>query len=145
MWWPRRCGPRSRPVPASSPTEVSTPVNSGTAPVSHQIAVRYFEMWNTGDYSIPTEILSPAWVDHAYPEVTGPHAVQLAVGQIRAAQPDLRFHIDAILGDGDLVTVAGTASRGPHPSPAAPGLIWLIRLKDGLMAEMWTYRNTASS
>jgi SnoaL-like domain len=82
--------------------------------------------------------------DHAHLEVTGPRAVQLAVEQTRAAQPDLRFHIDAILGDGDLVAVAGTASRGSHPSPAAPGLIWLIRLKDGLMAEMWTYRNTAS-
>lgn len=120
-------------------------MNSGTAPVSHQIAARYFEMWNTGDPSIAAQILHPAWVDHAHPEVTGPHAVQLAVEQTRAARPDLRFHIDAILGDGDLVAVAGTASRGSRRSPAAPGLIWLIRLEDGQLAEMWTYRNTAGS
>jgi hypothetical protein len=40
------------------------------APLSHQIVARYFEMWNTGDPSIAVEILSPAWVDHAHPEIT---------------------------------------------------------------------------
>jgi hypothetical protein len=30
---------------------------------SQEIAARYFEMWNTGDVSIATEILSPEWVD----------------------------------------------------------------------------------
>jgi SnoaL-like domain len=98
-------------------------LNSDAAPVSQQIAARYFEMWNTGDSSIATQILSPGWVDHAHAEVTGPHAVQLAVEQIRAAQPGLRFHIEAILGDGDLVAVVGTAGRGPHPNLAATRLI----------------------
>ena len=51
--------------------------------------------------------------------------------------------IGAILGDGDLVAVVGTASRGPRPSPAATRLIWLIRLEGGQMAEMWTYRDTS--
>ena len=118
-------------------------MNSDTTPVSRQVAARYFEMWNTGDSSTALQILSPGWVDHAHPEVAGPHAVQLAVEQTRAAQPDLRFRIEAILGDGDLVAVAGTASRGPQPGPAATRLIWLIRLEDGQMAEMWTYRDTS--
>lgn len=118
-------------------------MDSDTNPVSQQVAARYFEMWNTGDSSIAPQILSPGWVDHAHPEVAGPHAVQLAVEQIRAAQPDLRFHIEAILGDGDLVAVAGTAGRGPRPSPASTRLIWLIRLEDGQLAEMWTYRDTS--
>jgi predicted SnoaL-like aldol condensation-catalyzing enzyme len=126
-------------------TEMSIPVNSGAVPVSREIVARYFEMWNTGDSSIAAEILSPGWVDHAHPEVAGPHAVQLAVERIRAAQPGLRFRIDAILGDGDLVAVAGSASRGSHASSPTSDLIWLIRLEDGRMAEMWTYRNTASS
>ncbi len=39
---------------------------------AQHIAARYFEMWNTGDSSIATEILSPDWMDHAHPEVTGP-------------------------------------------------------------------------
>jgi hypothetical protein len=103
-------------------------VTSDTAPISQQIAARYFEMWNTGDSAIAAEILSPGWVDHAHPEVTGPRDVKPAVEQTREAQPDLRFHIEAILGDGDLVAVVGTASRGPHPSPAATRLIWLVRV-----------------
>ena len=118
-------------------------MNSDIIPVSRQIAARYFEMWNTGDSSIAAEILSPGWLDHAHPEVTGPQAVQLAVERIRAAQPDLRFHIEAILGDADLVTVVGTTSREPHPSLAATRLIWLFRLKNGQLAEMWTYHDTS--
>jgi hypothetical protein len=100
------------------------------------IAARYFEMWNTGDSSIAAEILSPGWVDHAHPEVTGPDAVRLAVERTRAAQPDLRFHIEAVMGDGDLAAVVGTAGRGR--------LIWLFRLEDGRLAEMWTYRDTGA-
>ena len=107
-------------------------------------AARYFEMWNTGDSSIAAEILSPGWVDHAHPEVTGPDAVRLAVERTRAAQPDLRFHIEAVLGDGDLVAVVGSPGRGAQPGPAASRLIWLIRLEDGRLAEMWTYRDTGT-
>jgi hypothetical protein len=113
------------------------------APSPRQIAARYFEMWNTGDSSIAGEILSPGWVDHAHPEVTGPQSVQQAVERTRAAQPDLRFQMDAILGDGDLVAVVGAASRGPQANQAATRLVWLIRFKDDLMAEMWTYRDTS--
>lgn len=118
------------------------PVSNDTVPVSQQVAARYFEMWNTGDSSVAPQILSPGWVDHAHPEVAGPRAVQLAVKQTREAQPDLRFRVEAILGDGDLVAVVGAVSRGPQPSPAATRLIWLIRLEDGQMAEMRTYRDS---
>jgi ketosteroid isomerase-like protein len=119
-------------------------LTSDNAPLSHQIVARYFEMWNTGDPSIGMEILSPAWMDHAHPEVTGRHGVQRAVEQIRAAQPDLRFHVETMLGDGDLVAVVGSVGRNSRSSPAASRLIWLIRLEDGQLAEMWTYRDTSS-
>ena len=118
-------------------------MDSDAAQSPQQIAARYFEMWNTGNASIASEIISPDWVDHAHPEVTGPHGVRQAVEQIRSAQPDLRFQIEAILGDGDLVAVAGTAGRGPRPDPGATRLVWLIRMKDGQMTEMRTYRDTS--
>ena len=109
-----------------------------------QIAAHYFEMWNTGDSSIADEILCSDWLDHAHPEVTGPDDVRQSVEKTRLAQPDLRFQIDAILGDGgDLVAVAGAAVRG-QSDPAATRLLWLIRLKDGQMAEMWTYRGAGN-
>ncbi len=114
----------------------------GTLPSRHVVA-RYFQMWNTGDTSIAVEVLSPDWVDHAYPEVTAPKGVQRAVEQIRAAQPGLCLQIDAILGDGDLVAVVG-AVRQTSPSALEPAtasrLVWLVRLQDGRMAEMWTYQ-----
>ncbi|WP_182877235.1 ester cyclase [Microbispora sp. H10670] len=103
------------------------------------LVTRYFEMWNTGDASAADEILSPAWVDHAHPEVAGPDGVRQAVGRIRQARPDLRFTIDAVLGDGDLVAVAGTAGQ----EAASTRLVWLVRVQDGLLAEMWTYRDTS--
>jgi ketosteroid isomerase-like protein len=113
----------------------------GTADLE-QIAARYFDMWNTANSSMAGEVLSPERADHAHPEVTGPRSVQQAVERTRSAQPDLRFQIEAILGDGDPVAVAGTASRGPQPDPAASRLIWLIRMKDGQMTEMRSYRDT---
>lgn len=105
-----------------------------------RLATRYFEMWNTGDASAAEEILSPDWADHAHPEVTGPQGVREAVERIRGAQPDLRFRIDAVLGEGDLVAVVGNAGRG-QDADGTP-LVWLIRVRDGLLAEMWTYRDT---
>ncbi|GII59448.1 hypothetical protein Pth03_78370 [Planotetraspora thailandica] len=114
--------------------------NDGALP-PQQIAARYFEMWNTGDVSIAVQILHANWIDHAHPEVSGPHGVQQAIEQIRAAQPDLRFQIDAILGDDDLIAVAGAVSQTAQHSPTR--LVWLIGMKDGQMAEMWTYRDTS--
>jgi len=101
-------------------------------------------MWNAGDSSIAAEILSPEWVDHAHPEVAGPQSVQQAVEHLRAAQSGLRFHVQSILGDGDLVAVVGSVSRGEQAAGEASRLIWLIRVADGRMAEMWTYRDTNS-
>jgi hypothetical protein len=85
------------------------------------------------------------WVDHAHPEVTGPAGVKQAVQTIRAARPDLHFTIHSILGEDDLIAVVGSVGQ-PQPSTDSPGrLIWLIRLVDGLMAEMWTYQQNQPS
>jgi len=105
-----------------------------------RLATRYFEMWNSGDASAAERILSPSWVDHAHPEVAGPQGVREAIERIRGAQPDLRFRIDAILGEGDLVAVVGNAGRGQDADGAS--LVWLIRVQDGLLAEMWTYHGS---
>jgi len=108
----------------------------------HAVVARYFEMWNTGDSSIAAQILCPDWADHAHPEVSGPDSVRQAVGRLRAAQPDLRFAITAILGGGDLVAAVGEVGRGP--GTAASRLVWLIRLEGDRMAEMWTYHAAPS-
>jgi hypothetical protein len=119
-----------------------TPMTNGPAGAS---ITRYFDMWNTGDTAIADRILHPDWVDHAHPEVTGPAAVKQAVRTIRAARPGLRFTVHTVLGDDDLVAVIGSVGQA-QPSSGSPGhLIWLIRLVDGLMAEMWTYQQNPPS
>jgi hypothetical protein len=110
-----------------------------TAP---DVVARYFEMWNTGNSSIALEILSPDWTDHAHPEVTGPEGVRQAVGKIRAAQPGLQFRIEDILTGGDLIAAIGRVSTSPDDSRPGTRLIWLIRMDQDRMAEMWTYRDT---
>jgi predicted ester cyclase len=112
-----------------------TPSPLGKSP--HAIS----RLWNTGDISIASQILHPDWIDHAHPEVTGPHGVRQAVERIRAAQPDLRFQIDTILGDGDLIAVIGSVSQSAqHPTTR---MVCLIGMKDGRMAVMRTYRDTS--
>lgn len=107
---------------------------------SRHIASRYFHMWNTGDTSIAPEVLGADWADHAHPEISGPADVQRAVEQTRAARPGLRFEIETILGDGDLISVVGGVGHESRPGEMDSRLIWLIRLVDGRMTEMWTYR-----
>ena len=98
--------------------------------------LRYFEMWNSGDSTIAGEMRHSEWRDHAHPEVEGPSDVRRAIEGVRAAQPDLRFAISAVLSEGNCWQRVSRESG----SATASRLIWLIRLRDGLPAEMWTYR-----
>ena len=77
------------------------------------------------------------------PRWPGPDSVRQAVGRLRAAQPDLRFTITAILGGDDLVAAVGEVGRGP--GTANSRLVWLIRLDGNRMAEMWTYHAAQSA
>ena len=118
-----------------------------------QLAARYFAMWNTGETHGIGDLLHPSWRDHAHPEVTGPDAVARSIATIRAARPDLRFHVDTVLTAtddldtaqerppaGSVVAVVGRADLGPPTEPSH--LMWLFRVEDGRLAEMWTYHRT---
>ncbi|AQZ66202.1 hypothetical protein BKM31_36325 [[Actinomadura] parvosata subsp. kistnae] len=118
-------------------------MNEAVTTASKQVVERYFDMWNTGDVSAAPDILSQDWIDHAHPEVVGPAGVQRAIEQIRAAQPDLHFHIERILADADRIAAIGSVRQGRDLNAPGTDLIWLVRVADGRMAEMWTYRSTA--
>jgi predicted SnoaL-like aldol condensation-catalyzing enzyme len=109
---------------------------------TQQLVMRYFDMWNGGNPTVAHDILHQEWIDHAHPEVSGPADVQRAVERIRTAQPNLRFVIHTLLGDGDLVAAVGEVVAPSGPATTASRLIWLVRIQDGRMAEMWTYRHS---
>jgi SnoaL-like protein len=102
------------------------------------VVLRYFDMWNSGDTAGVHDIVAPGWIDHAHPDIAGPDGVAASVAAIKAVTPTLHFHLDHVLDDADMVAAAGSA----HGSPAR--LMWLIRIENGLMAEMWTYRSIGS-
>ena len=91
------------------------------------------EMWNTGDVLLADEVLAPAWVDHAHPEVQSPEDVKQAVLKIRAAFPDFHITIESMVSEGDLVALHGTVH-----TEIVRRVMWFVRLDDGKMQEMWT-------
>ena|SRR6266568_3826832 len=94
---------------------------------------RYIEMWNTGNVELAAEVLSPTWVDHAHPEMTGIESVKQAVQKFRVTFPDFHIAIENILGEGDMVALRGIVQRN-----GTSGVMWFVRLANGKMQEMWT-------
>jgi hypothetical protein len=83
-------------------TELTPAVTPGDGPGENDavesLIERYFAMWNSGDTSAASDVLSPAWTDYNHPEVTTPEQVAESVTRIRAARPALRFELDSITG-----------------------------------------------
>ena len=101
-----------------------------------ELVLRYFEMWSTGRAELAEEILAADWADHVNPKVDGAAGVRAVVETIATRRPGVRFDIDTMLRDGDLVAAAGVASSDRDP-PARH--LWLFRAVDGRLAEMWTF------
>jgi hypothetical protein len=70
-----------------------------------QIVRRYVELWNTGNTALADDILSPTYVDHAHPEVSGPESVKQALQQTRTAFPGFASSIDSLIGERDMVAL----------------------------------------
>ena len=92
-------------------------------------------MWNDGDLSSVDEILGSEWIDHAHPERKSPKDVQEAVALARAERPDTRVLVDAILGEGELITVNGRIEADGR----IESRVWMVRVSDNQLQEMWTY------
>jgi hypothetical protein len=114
-------------------------LDSGTYS-DHDLARQYFAMWNTGDTTAVSQILSANWNDHSHPEVSGPADVAAAVAKTRVARPELRFEIEAILAENERVCVIGGVGAPDAPGQIASRLIWLFQVSDGRLTDLWTYR-----
>jgi hypothetical protein len=108
-------------------------VREGTSP--RTLVAQYFRMWNSGDTSVLAELISPAWVDHAHPNLGCPAEIGKAIRRLRKREPGLRVYIDAMLGDGNVITVNGRVLAGGEFT----SWVWLVRVENEQLAEMWTY------
>ncbi len=102
------------------------------------IVRRYIEMWNTGNGALVDTLLAPTYLDHAHPEIAGSDSVKQSLQRVRTAFPDFHIAIDAIIGEGELVALRGTIRMTQQGNPSISHVIWLVRISDGKMAELWT-------
>jgi predicted SnoaL-like aldol condensation-catalyzing enzyme len=105
---------------------------------STQLVAGYFEMWNSSDVAAASGLIADVWLDHAHPDLRGPEAVAATVVAIRKARPALRFTIEALVSDDPTTVVAiGTAHTDDATSEH---LVWIFRVEDGKLSQVWTYR-----
>jgi len=116
-----------------------------------EVARRWFEeMWNQGRAELISELLAPdaPTYDIGAPgEVRrGPEGFRPVYEKLRGAFPDIRFTIEEIIGERDLVALRWTARathRGPHlgfaPTDAAVtvGGMGFARVRNGQVVEAW--------
>jgi steroid delta-isomerase-like uncharacterized protein len=114
----------------------------------------YEEVWSRGNVGFAEEVFADDYVRHdlratkAAPDAAGQ---ALIAEQFRRAFPDLEWHIDLVLGEGDLVAARWTAS-GTHTgdwgdvSPTGKRATFsgvnIFRFgADGKVVEIWNHRD----
>src|SRR5262245_46652781 len=95
------------------------------------IVRRYIELWNTGNAMLVDDLLGPAYVDHAHPEVTGPESVKQALQQIRTTFPDFHITITTMISERDIVALRGTIRRTHQGQTVISHVMWFVRITDG--------------
>jgi steroid delta-isomerase-like uncharacterized protein len=119
-----------------------------------QVVTRFYdELWNRGNLDAADELVAPDYVRHDLrPGETPPGpAGQKAVAEgFRAAFPDVRLEVEALVSEGDLVaarwTIVGTHT-GPWGDVAPTGTnvkfsgVNFFRITEGKIAEMWNVRD----
>ena len=99
-----------------------------------------------GKLEVVDELVGAEYVNHDFPDVTGPQGFKHMVGMFRGAFPDLEFTVEDVIGEGDRLASRG-AWRGTHKGdfmglPATGKqvtvpFIDLWRVSDGKFVENW--------
>jgi steroid delta-isomerase-like uncharacterized protein len=114
---------------------------------------RWVTAWNEQDLDAAEGLLAPGYVRHDAnaPDVVGPAAERQFIAGALAAFPDLRFDVEQLVAEGDLVlgryTARGT-QRGDFAGVAAThrAVVFVAtesyRLEGGRIAEQWVVMDT---
>jgi steroid delta-isomerase-like uncharacterized protein len=119
------------------------------------VARRGFDAFNTGDLSLVDEITAADAVNHdpAQPEEAhGPDGFKQVIQLYRGAFPDLKFTIEEIFSDGDMVCtrwstdathdgdLMGLPATGKHVTGSG---ITIDKIEDGKVVESWNQWDNA--
>jgi steroid delta-isomerase-like uncharacterized protein len=78
-------------------------------------------MFNSGDLDFVDEAVAPGAVDHQEPDGTDFRThLKHVISTLRAAFPDLRFEVEELVAEGDLVACRSTMT-GTHQGPLLIG------------------------
>jgi C-1 hydroxylase len=106
----------------------------------------FVDAWNSGDAHAMQDFWSPRMVHHDRVRDCRPDEVFALMSTFMAAFPDLRFEIEDLIADGDLVAARMTARathRGefmglpPTGKPIAVSVMGEVRIEDRHIVEHW--------
>jgi len=124
--------------------------------IANKALVRRFyeEVWERGNVVFAHEVFAEDYARHDLRPTraaVGPAGQAVIAEQFRHAFPDLRWHVDLVLGEGDLVAARWTASgthSGAWGAVAATGRaatfsgVNIFRFGgDGKVVEIWNHRD----
>lgn len=115
---------------------------------------RFYErVWDQGDVGFVDEVFRDDYIRHDLrPAIADPGASGQAriAADFRRAFPDLRFRLDLLLGEDDLVAARWTASGthtgqwgqlAPTGRSATFSGVNIFRFRDGKVSEIWNHRD----
>jgi steroid delta-isomerase-like uncharacterized protein len=113
----------------------------------------YEELWNRGNLDAADELVAEDYIRHDLrpgDAPPGPEGQKAVAKKFRAAFPDVRLEVEAMVGEGDLV-VARWRMTGTHSGAwgdVAPterrvcfSGVNFFRIVDGKIAEIWNVRD----
>jgi steroid delta-isomerase-like uncharacterized protein len=113
----------------------------------------YEEVWDAGNVDFADQVFADDYVRHDLRPTEappGPEGHKQIAAAFRSAFPDLRFTVELLFGEGELVAARWTAS-GTHTGawagqePTGRGMkfsgVNLFRFRGGKVAEIWNHRD----
>jgi predicted SnoaL-like aldol condensation-catalyzing enzyme len=106
--------------------------------VAKSVVIRYFSMWNTGDTTDAENLVVDGYVDHSRSDVTDGASLRAAVEELRSSDPRLHVFVDAVLGDGNMLTVIGRVRSTTERGEVVRDRTWTVAVTDRI-TEIWRY------